>query len=443
MNSITRDSVPWWAVTFAATIAVYLLALSRDVGTFDIAEMQTIPHVFGVAHPTGYPLYTILGGIWSHIPFGSVAIRMNLLSAVLLATAAAVCCAVAVRLRVRGPIACGAALVVGFATGTWRNALHAEVQSLHLLLLATVILLWIAACDDPTPRKVALRESTAPLLNANPERSWWGKVRGDGFRGSLGQLRSLHVWADAIGPQLRLISGWVGIVVLFLALLGVGSLARRAARTTVGLVAIGLLASYAQANSTDSNDRYVLGTVLVVALFAAVGAEALATAVADQFSGRAATIAALPAVLLFALLPLNGLRANYRALDAHRSHHNEDNGKAVLNALPTNCVLWAYWDLRTQLFYLRYIEGVRPDVTILDHRSTRNVGSSFAASPEGVYQAVTKDPRYTGRPVCFVPFPGQRASAGKVQAWTIAETDRPWGIGYLNRGRVYVLTASP
>jgi len=495
-----RRDVPWALVTFSLATAVYLLTLSHDVGAFDVAEFQTIPHLFGVAHPTGYPLFTILGGLWSHIPFGSVAVRMNLFSAVLFGASASVACKVLTRLRVQGPIACAGTLIFAFATGTWRVAAQIDAQSLHLLLLAAVILLWIAACDDPSPRRVAflclalgtglthhglmllaaipllatllwthwreisrlnvlrvalpalivpfavllylpLRESTAPLLDANPERSWWARVLGDGFRGSMGQLGSLHVWVDAIGPQLRAMSNWVGFVALFLAVLGAGSLARRAFRTTVGLVAVGLLASYAGATSSGATERYLLGPVLVVALFAAVGADTLVDAVATQVAERAVTIVTVSGLLLFALLPLNGLRANYRSLDAHRSHRNEENGTSLLNALPTNCVLWTYWDLRTPLFYLRYIEGVRPDVTILDHRSTRKIGSSFAASPEGVYRAVTNDSRYTGRPVCFVPLPGQRASGGEVSAQPIAETDRPWGIGYTTRGRVYVLTA--
>ena len=60
------------------------------VAVGDSAEMQWVPHTLGVLHATGYPLYTILGWAWSHaIPVGTVAYRMNALSAVLGAGAVA------------------------------------------------------------------------------------------------------------------------------------------------------------------------------------------------------------------------------------------------------------------------------------------------------------------------------------------------------------------
>ena len=44
--------------------------------------MDTVPYILGIAHPPGYPLYTLLGWVWTHVfPFGAVAWRMSLLSA--------------------------------------------------------------------------------------------------------------------------------------------------------------------------------------------------------------------------------------------------------------------------------------------------------------------------------------------------------------------------
>ena len=45
--------------------------------------MQSVPHVLGVAHPTGYPTYVLLAWFAELLPIGSVAWRANLLSAVL------------------------------------------------------------------------------------------------------------------------------------------------------------------------------------------------------------------------------------------------------------------------------------------------------------------------------------------------------------------------
>lgn len=497
-----RRDVPWPFVTFSTALVVYLLTLSHDVGTWDIAEFQTVPHLFGVAHPTGYPLFTILGGLWSWIPIGSVATRMNLLSAVLFAATAGVLCALGIRLRLRGAIAAAGALCFAFSTGVWRNATHVEAQSLHLLLVALLLFSWVIAYEDPSPRHIAsmclvvgfglvhhglmiltaawvltlfavsrwravarvatlrlaipamllpllmllylpLRDNSAPILNANPQRSWWHKVRGEGFRGTMGTFRSLDIWERAADNHVQLLSNWIGVVVLFLALAGIGVLGRRMPTVTCTVAGVGLLASYAQANSTDSNDRYLITLVLVVCLFAVAGADAVIVVFLTAIPVRRIALVTAALAIAFALLPVNGLRANYQSLDAHAIRRNERNGLAVLRALPTNCVLWSYWDLRTELFYLRYVERIRTDVTILDHRSSAFLGSSFAVSATSLYDGVTGSAQYRGRPVCFVPFPGERASSNTVVATALTRTDRPWGLSYRTPGEVFLLERRP
>ena len=57
--------------------------LQPDVGFWDTAEFQAIGPVLGIAHPTGYPAYTLLAWLASVVlqPFGNEALRANLLSA--------------------------------------------------------------------------------------------------------------------------------------------------------------------------------------------------------------------------------------------------------------------------------------------------------------------------------------------------------------------------
>jgi hypothetical protein len=64
-------------------LAVYLATLAPSVLPGDIAELQYVPAQLGIPHPNGYPLYLLLGKAWSSLPLGSLAWRMNLLSAVL------------------------------------------------------------------------------------------------------------------------------------------------------------------------------------------------------------------------------------------------------------------------------------------------------------------------------------------------------------------------
>lgn len=499
LDTVRLGDSEWAAVlgTGLTALVVYLLTLARHVGAWDIAEFQTIPHLFGIPHPTGYPLFTILGGLWSRLPLGSMAVRMNMLSAVLFSGAAAGIAALGIKLRVRPTVAAAAALLFSFATGTWRNAVHIEVQSLHLFLLSMLLIAWLVAREDPTPRHIAvmcliaglglahhglmslmagpllaayalshlrlvlhwrtivvalpalilplgfffylpLRADSAPIYDANPLQSWWQTIRGEGFRGTLLQRGSLTIWKNDVDVHLLLLRHWMGLLVLLLAVAGVGVLARNNARTAGGLVAIALIASYVQANSTDDNDRYLLGVVLIAALMAGIAASRIIDVVVESLPDAWHRSALVAGVTAFALIPAVVLGANYRSSDKSNDRFDVDNGTAVLNALPQRCVLWAYWDLRTTFFYLHYIEHVRPDVTVLDSRSTLTVGIFPQAGD--VFLGVQLDPATANRPVCFIPQVGQPFNERPgFRVTTITSTQRPWGLARLNPDFVYLV----
>src|SRR6185436_1365976 len=59
---------------------VYLLTCARDVTGEDCGELVTAARVLGVAHPPGYPVWCLLGHLFSWIPIGTVAFRVALLS---------------------------------------------------------------------------------------------------------------------------------------------------------------------------------------------------------------------------------------------------------------------------------------------------------------------------------------------------------------------------
>jgi len=65
-----------------SSLALYVKTAAPTVLTADSGEFQFVPYIAGIAHPTGYPLYTMLGWLWAHVlPLGDVAYRMNLFSA--------------------------------------------------------------------------------------------------------------------------------------------------------------------------------------------------------------------------------------------------------------------------------------------------------------------------------------------------------------------------
>ncbi|HXL14861.1 MAG TPA: DUF2723 domain-containing protein, partial [Methylomirabilota bacterium] len=125
----------------AAAIAafVYGLTLSPSVGAGDSGELILAAHSLGIPHPPGYPLWLLLARCADLLPWGTVALRVNALSALLAAAAVGLFYHLAVRCGLGRPGRIAATLVFGGSTLVWDSAVQAEVYS-----LATVLFLALA-----------------------------------------------------------------------------------------------------------------------------------------------------------------------------------------------------------------------------------------------------------------------------------------------------------
>jgi len=94
------DEPPAWArlapfLAFLLLLALYLATLCPSVGGGDSGELTAAALTGGVPHPSGYPLFALLARFFAALPLGhSPAWRVNLLSAVPMAAAAGLVCAV-------------------------------------------------------------------------------------------------------------------------------------------------------------------------------------------------------------------------------------------------------------------------------------------------------------------------------------------------------------
>ncbi len=137
-------------------LVVYAATLMPGMAFDDWGEMQTVPHVLGVAHPTGYPTYILIAWLFELLPIGSVAWRANLLSAVCVAVALGTLTAIAQRVGVRWWLAVLAALATGAIATVWSSAVVAEVNPLHLALMALLIHRSLVWADEQRVRDLAL-----------------------------------------------------------------------------------------------------------------------------------------------------------------------------------------------------------------------------------------------------------------------------------------------
>ncbi len=143
-------------VVFAVSLALYLRTLLPGMAFDDWGELQTVPHVLGISHPTGYPTYILTAWLFELLPIGSVAFRANLLAAVCVAVALAAMTSTTLRLGVRPAIAVAAAVATGAIGTVWASAVVAEVNGLHLAFIALIVDRSLAWADGRRTRDLAI-----------------------------------------------------------------------------------------------------------------------------------------------------------------------------------------------------------------------------------------------------------------------------------------------
>lgn len=75
---------------FTASFALYFFTLAPTVTLVDSGELILAARTLGVAHPPGFPLYVLLAHAASLLPFGNIAVRIHLASALFAAFASAI-----------------------------------------------------------------------------------------------------------------------------------------------------------------------------------------------------------------------------------------------------------------------------------------------------------------------------------------------------------------
>ncbi|MEB3187659.1 MAG: DUF2723 domain-containing protein [bacterium] len=422
----TRPGLPLViaSIVLVVTLTIYSRTLLPGVGFWDTGEFQTVPHVLGIAHPTGYPLYILLGKLFSFVPVGSMAYRMNLFSAVCAALAATGLGIVALKLRIRPALACTTALCFALAANTWNTANRADPHTLHA---AIVIGLWwlalryvesghrawfwalalgsgLGLCNHMSltmelpaialytflsrpdgyrrPGTLAvsglmgaiglslyaylpLRALMNPPMNyANPVT--WERFRfvalGEQFRGDMGFM-SWHGVATALArwPE---VMGWYADWF-----------------TVWGRNALGVLAAGGLILIWRRNWRLGVSLVLGIAI-PFYAASTYANADLPRYFlapnlllllGAATGLQAMFPVrlsgalsLLTLVLPASLALTHWSQVDRHLDHSAEIYERNVFDAVKPRAVILSWWSFTTPLWYGQHVEGRRPDVTLVD-----------------------------------------------------------------------------
>jgi hypothetical protein len=141
-----------WLITFF----VYRMTMAPTIGFIDSGELSTVALSLGIAHPTGYPLFTLLARTFSLLPIASEQIvRLNIFSAVVTSLSVVIFFFLVLELsaqtreeRNRWELLTAASIssmFIGFSKTFWFQGLAIEVYSLHLLLILSALLLFVKA----------------------------------------------------------------------------------------------------------------------------------------------------------------------------------------------------------------------------------------------------------------------------------------------------------
>lgn len=163
---------------FLAAMTLYTITLAPSVVALfdDSLEFQLVTYQLGIAHPTGYPLFTLLGWLFTRLPLGEVAFRVNLMSAFFGAVAVALVYLAGLQLAAHER---GWAADIGAALGAlalavspvfWSQATVAEVYTLHACLVSAVLWLLLRmgnlaapSGESPHRTRIQLDRSVAVL----------------------------------------------------------------------------------------------------------------------------------------------------------------------------------------------------------------------------------------------------------------------------------------
>jgi hypothetical protein len=124
-----------------ALFALYAASAPHTVALEDDALFILSSYFLGIAHPPGYPLFTLIGHLFSLLPFGSVAYRVHLVSALFGALSGAALWLCARQLSLGRLSAHVAAFALGLSPVFWSQSIIAEVYTLNAFFFLVLVYL--------------------------------------------------------------------------------------------------------------------------------------------------------------------------------------------------------------------------------------------------------------------------------------------------------------
>ncbi|RJP21310.1 MAG: DUF2723 domain-containing protein [Candidatus Abyssobacteria bacterium SURF_5] len=149
-------------IVFLIVFGVYIYTLCPTVFWDDAGELIAACYTLGIPHPPGHPLYALLGRLFTLLPIGSPAYRVNLMSAFFGALTCVVLFQIVRELGRKEKLSAGqtdfsaaiSALGAAFSLLMWEQSVVAETTTLHtfFMMLVTLMAFRIDAGESNDPQ---------------------------------------------------------------------------------------------------------------------------------------------------------------------------------------------------------------------------------------------------------------------------------------------------
>ncbi|MBI4825025.1 MAG: DUF2723 domain-containing protein [Nitrospirae bacterium] len=149
---VTTISANWLHlfIVAACLLPLYAYTSPRTLALEDDGLFVMAARFLGIPQPPGYPLHSLLGWFFTHLPAGTVAYRLHLMSAVF---GALTCCAVWLIIRtlvLDAACAYAGALLFGVSRVFWSQSIIAEVYTPNTFLFFSTVYLAMQYAAQPS-----------------------------------------------------------------------------------------------------------------------------------------------------------------------------------------------------------------------------------------------------------------------------------------------------
>ena len=401
------------SITLAICVfAIYLFSICPTVYLIDSGELAAVSYTLGIAHPTGYPLYTIISYFFAHLP-GEPIFNLNLLSALFTVCAAVFLYILAHSIMKDKIAALIPVAIFSFAPTIWRISVTNEVYPLTALLsimifyvlyrlrnirhfyfimflfglaftnhiivfsLAGPVFVYLILKYRPEFKKVLFGIICALFAvslyiylivrtNGNAVLAWGNTHDLQRlFWHVTGKQYQVWMFSQSIAELFRNFGNGLMIllrnflyVLIIPVLVGFYHLYKTELRRFwlfTSIISLNIL--YVINYSIPDIESYYIPSFITLIIISAYGLKA--------FKKYLKSYIVLPLVIIIVLL-------NYRTCTLRNNSFGMDFGRAHLEQLPEkSLLLCTFWDIYSPIIYLKKVKNIRQDLIIIDKELLR------------------------------------------------------------------------